>query len=512
MAETNVILRGSKGLSLVKGDKPYSEINSLSQRNDVRCIDVSIDGKYLAFADNSGIKVVTLPDCQTIFEKNENMNYVKLSPKGTILSTWHPSNQNNVNNLHLYDIATQSLSSALPQKKPSRWCPHWTNDESICVRHVNMELNIYENNRFERYVHRMCSQKVANYSVVTDSQTGCHYIACYTVGAKGQPSFVRIYQYPRFEGMAIANKSFYKADYVDFKWNQKGNALLLLCSTEVDQTGKSYYGQQTLHYLNIKGETFIVSLNKDGPIHNTCWTPDSSMFCVIYGYMPAKTSLFNNKSEIMFEFGEGSRNIICFNSFGNLVSLAGFGNLRGGVQVWDFKQKQLISEFNAPDTTHMDWSPDGKHILTATTAPRLRVGNGFRIWTYNGVKQYENIFDTNTELYDIVWQPSNQFSEPQIVIPKGQSVSKPVEPKKYIPPHLRKDTKQSNNNNNNNSQKPQSKAIPLNENEKKIKNLEKKLQQIKDLKEQIDSGKTLEKNQMEKISKEQDLINELMQL
>ena len=68
----------------------------------------------------------------------------------------------------------------------------------------------------------MCSQKVANYSMVTNVQSGNHYVACYTVGVKGQPSFVRIYQYPKFDGMAVANKSFYKADYVDFKWNPKG--------------------------------------------------------------------------------------------------------------------------------------------------------------------------------------------------------------------------------------------------------------------------------------------------
>ncbi len=112
--------------------------------------------------------------------------------------------------------------SAMSQKKPSRWCPQWTTDESVCVRHINMELIFYENNEFERYVHKMCSQKVANYSMTTNRQTGCHYVACYTVGVKGQPSFVRIYQYPRFDGIAIANKSFYKADTVDFKWSHKG--------------------------------------------------------------------------------------------------------------------------------------------------------------------------------------------------------------------------------------------------------------------------------------------------
>ena len=28
----------------------------------------------------------------------------------------------------------------------------------------------------------------------------------------------------------------------------------------------------------------------------------------------------------------------------------------------------------------LEWSPDGRHLLTATVAPRLRVDNGFQIY------------------------------------------------------------------------------------------------------------------------------------
>ena len=287
-----------------------------------------------------------------------------------------------------------------------------------------------------------------------------------------------------------------------------GDALLLLCSTDVDQTGKSYYGQQSLHYLDINGETSIVSLKKDGPIHNTAWVPNSSMFCVIYGFMPAKTSLFNSKSEVVFEFGEYMRNSISFNSFGNLVALAGFGNLRAGVQVWHIPEKKLISEFKAPDTTHIEWCPDGTHILTATTSPRLRVGNGFRIWSYTGIKEHEDIYDSNTELNEIFWRPSKAFIEPKVEVQKSLTAKKPTEPPKYVPPHLRTaGTKQSNSKTN-----PNPNAVLLTENQKKIRNLEKKLQQISSLKELMASGKELEKNQLEKMSKESDLIHELQEL
>ncbi len=62
-----------------------------------------------------------------------------------------------------------------------------------------------------------------------------------------------------------------------------------------------------------------------------------------------------------------------------LLVLAGFGNLHGNIEIWDLQAKKLISNPKAPDSTSFEWSPDGEHILTATTAPRLRVGNGLAV-------------------------------------------------------------------------------------------------------------------------------------
>jgi len=56
--------------------------------------------------------------------------------------------------------------------------------------------------------------------------------------------------------------------------------------------------------------------------------------------------------------------------------LGGFGNIQGNVELWDTMARKLIAKMEAADTTLLHWSPDGEHFLTATTAPRLRMGNG----------------------------------------------------------------------------------------------------------------------------------------
>ena len=72
----------------------------------------------------------------------------------------------------------------------------------------------------------------------------------------------------------------------------------------------------------------------------------------------------------MFDFGTGPRNLALFNPQGTLLMLAGFGNLRGGIEMWDVANKKEVSKFEAPDSTDVKWSPDGQLIVTSTCAPR----------------------------------------------------------------------------------------------------------------------------------------------
>ena len=76
--------------------------------------------------------------------------------------------------------------------------------------------------------------QVADYSMSTN--VGSPHVVTYVPGAKGAPSFCRIYQFPNFEeNQVIANKSFYQADTVDLKWNGPGTAVLVLTQVSVNR-------------------------------------------------------------------------------------------------------------------------------------------------------------------------------------------------------------------------------------------------------------------------------------
>lgn len=88
-----------------------------------------------------------------------------------------------------------------------------------------------------------------------------------------------------------------------------------------------------------------ILVGKEGPIYSVQWSPKNQDFCVVYGFMPSKATLFNLKCEPIFEFGTGARNSIYYNPHGNILLLGGFGNLRGHVDVWDANSKKKIGEF-----------------------------------------------------------------------------------------------------------------------------------------------------------------------
>nr|XP_045047964.2 eukaryotic translation initiation factor 2A isoform X4 [Desmodus rotundus] len=501
---------------------------------------------------------------------------LEFSPKNTVLATWQPYTASKdgtagVPNLQLYYVKTGTCLKSFIQKKMQNWCPFWSEDETICARNVNNEVHFFENNNFNTIANKLHLQKINDFVLSPGPQP--YKVAVYVPGSKGAPSFVRLYQYPNFDGphAALANKSFFKADKVTMLWNKKATAVLVIASTDVDKTGASYYGEQTLHYIATNGESAVVQLPKNGPIYDVVWNSSSTEFCAVYGFMPAKATVFNLKCDPVFDFGTGPRNAAYYSPHGHILVLAGFGNLRGQMEVWDVKNYKLISKPVASDSTYFAWCPDGEHILTATCAPRLRVNNGYKIWHYTGSILHKYDVPSNAELWQVSWQPflDGVFPAKTITyqaVPSDVPSEEPKAATAYRPPALRnkpitnsklhEEEPPQNMKPQPGNDKPLSKTALKNQRkheakkaakqeargeksvdltpppapqnsarntvsqstsgdpevDKKIKNLKKKLKAIEQLKEQAATGKQLEKNQLEKIQKEKALLQELEDL
>lgn len=121
--------------------------------------------------------------------------------------------------------------------------------------------------------------------------------------------------------------------------------------------------------------------------------------------------MYNNKGEPIFDAAEGPRNELYYNAFGNILIACGFGNIaKGKMEFWDVEnKKEIISvclifllclkhlQIDVPNTTQFEWAPDGQHFITATTTPRLRIDNCYRLWNYSGKLVSEFTYESPKE-------------------------------------------------------------------------------------------------------------------
>ena len=225
----------------------------------------------------------------------------------------------------------------------------------------------------------------------------------------------------------MAQKTFFKADRSQIKWNTIGTQVLVLTQTDVDQNNKSYYGETGgLYLLSASGQFDCrVPLDKEGPVHDFAWSPNSKEFVVVYGcklhavclvavsdrfsVMPAKNTLYDQRAKNLHEFGTAFCNTVLFNPQARLLALAGFGNLAGNVDIYDRRTLNKVTSIDAANTSFCEWSPDGRFLLTATLSPRLRVDNGIKVWHCSGPLVHLQPVD---ELYQASWRPTHVDAVP----------------------------------------------------------------------------------------------------
>uniref|UniRef100_A0A8W7Q4S2 Eukaryotic translation initiation factor 2A n=1 Tax=Anopheles coluzzii TaxID=1518534 RepID=A0A8W7Q4S2_ANOCL len=454
-----VALRSAKGVEVWKTEQQKQQLTFLpdprftpDQSKSCRTIVYSPDGRFLAWANGSTVQLcqVTAAGWKPIASlPRPKACHLRFSPLGSFLMTWEVYTENphetpkEKPNLFIYRAATGEEVYSIIQKRHQDWQMHWSCDESIAALLVGGEALFYDHgptgSGFGQVVKRFGGLRNGGLSVAPGPSPP--HIGVYMPGTKGAPSMCRLFKYPNLElNQPVASKSFFQADKVDMMWNRKGTGLILMTSTDVDTTGVSYYGKQALHYMTPKGDSCGIQLKAEGPIHDVAWSPKSTEFCVVYGFMPARATLFNLKCDAVYDFEPDNRNSVFFNDFGNLVVFGGFGNLPGYIETWDLVRRKKLANFKAPDTTLLEWNPAGDTFLTATTAPRLRMSNGFKVWHYSGALLGE--YSWAGELLEVIWQkyPAGTFKQPAISDEKVAGIvsATPVASKqKYIPPGAR---------------------------------------------------------------------------
>ncbi|GJN82562.1 hypothetical protein PLIIFM63780_006102 [Purpureocillium lilacinum] len=381
---------------------------------NLRCSAYSPCGRFFGWASPESVTVVdTSTGHQVLNLPIANVYELGFSPLGTFVITWERPAKDEAGdatkNLKVWRTVEEGVAASdkqplgrFVQKQQGGWNLQYTADEKYCARLVTNEVQFYESHDLVTVWNKLRVEGAANFALAPGTQN--HAVAVFVPERKGQPAVVKVFNVPMFQN-PISQKTFFKGDKVQLKWNKRGSSILVLAQTDVDRSGKSYYGETTLYLLSTNGAFDArVTLDKEGPIHDVSWSPNSREFGVVYGYMPAKATIFNDRAVAKHSFPLSPRNTITFSPSGRFVLVAGFGNLAGQIDVYDLeKDYRKVCTIESGNPSVCEWSPDSRYIMTATTSPRLRVDNGVKLWHVGGTIMYN---EDMVELYNVVWRPA----------------------------------------------------------------------------------------------------------
>ncbi|CAL1703198.1 unnamed protein product [Somion occarium] len=429
--------RAQKKLGLVGGTPNYVTLDNFNGPDvPARAYQYSSDGRLFAYTLPTSVHIYQAEGAQLLQELPlPNIVEINFSPRGTYISTWERpvklEDGSQHKNLRVFSVSTGEELVAFTQKSQEGWDLQYTISESHAVRLVGQEIQVFRPAEWSKGV--VDKLKVEGATTMSLSPGLNPSVAVFVPEKKGQPACVKIYNLMSLAGAPMSQKTFFKADRSTIKWNTIGTQVLVLTQTDVDQANKSYYGETGGLYMLSASGTFDcrVTLDKEGPVHDFAWSPNSKEFGVVYGYMPAKTMLFDQRAKTLHDFGSAFCNFIAFNPQGRLIALAGFGNLAGNLDIHDRRSLNKVTSINAANTSHCEWSPDGRFLLTATLSPRLRVDNGIKIWHCSGPLMHVQLID---ELYQTSWRPAPIDAVPQFPqsIPPAPAPSPSVQENAHI--------------------------------------------------------------------------------
>eukprot|EP01060_Flectonema_neradi_P031260 TRINITY_DN4698_c0_g1_i1.p1 TRINITY_DN4698_c0_g1~~TRINITY_DN4698_c0_g1_i1.p1 ORF type:complete len:622 (+),score=169.14 TRINITY_DN4698_c0_g1_i1:45-1868(+) len=341
---------------------------------------------------------------------------LKLSHKGTYLAIWKaPEMESRKENLLLYKISTKELLTTL--WNPTWPCVEWDQaDINTVIFSLHTGVKVYEDLTKEPV-----QELAGKWSQVHMSYTSPSVIAAMYIPPENDrdktPSIIKMVRIPKLEKVLLEHKL--RMDDANIIWNRKGTAALLNASLDLDESGKSYYGETTLMVFNIQDKKITQIDTGRTPVHDVKWAESGKEFCVVYGTMPSnKASIYSEKGELLYNFDIAPRNTIHWSPHSRLFSLCGFGNLPGNVINYDRStldkkssaNASVVGKFQMSSVTKFAWSPCSRYVMCCTTHPRMTTANKLCIYKHNGEKMYE---EAHTELYDAVWLPHSSKAFPQ---------------------------------------------------------------------------------------------------
>lgn len=390
----------------------------------------SVDGTLLASVCDEGCRVYDatqgykmaheLPRiAPDVGGRTGGVRNMQFSPKNNFMVSYEKWDPQYPMNVHVWDLRAgnknQRLHSTTLKGYTSGVLPveivKWTANEEFALELVPGEGLVVRPADFARdedddsdepqpqELHRIKEKNASTFVLSPEVQDGIYYVACY-IPEQLTGLVARLSMYNLSEPAKPTVELHLPAKVKDLKilFNHTGEEVLALAQSDVDESGSSYFGTSYLYWTpsNGKSKPLQVCGAKEGLVQDLCWSPTKNEFATIVGMMPATVALYDGKNgKLLTTLGVSRRNTLKWNPFGRFLAVAGFGTLPGDLDFFDRSCEETISSVRAALTVVSEWTPEGRHMISATIAPRMNEGNQLSLYRYTGEMVWKIDFKPN---------------------------------------------------------------------------------------------------------------------
>ena len=382
-------------------------------------------------------------------QKRWSDSYVRWSPKGTYLATFHhqgillwggPSwkKLRKFGVSGVVDILFSPGERYMVTWSPQRGAIVWEVRTGKQLRDFPDMVNADKFGKFkwshdERYIARIAKDKAGNHmiSVFTlESEPPMMLLDKKSVKApdvedmawspaenklvywqpetESGPARVILMEFP--SRTVIAQKNLFNVNACKIYWQESGDHLCVM----VERLGK---GKAPKKFYNF--EVFRVKekdvptevLKMDVPIVDFAWEPRGQRFIVIHGENARPDiSVYSMSGEMMKQIGETLEskpaNHIYWAPQGQFCVFAGLQSpaLNGVLEFWDINAMEMMGYQEHLMCTNVAWDPTGRYVATFVSVLRQTtpMENGFNIYTSQGVELHSQQLE---KFFQFVWRP-----------------------------------------------------------------------------------------------------------
>nr|XP_003226093.1 PREDICTED: eukaryotic translation initiation factor 3 subunit B [Anolis carolinensis] len=334
---------------------------------------------------------------------HQGVQLIDFSPCERYLVTFSPlmDTQDDPQAIIIWDTLTGQKKRGFHCESSAHWpIFKWSHDGKFFARMTSDTLSIYETPSMG-----LLDKKSLKIQGIKDFSwsPGGNIIAFWVPEDKDIPARVTLMQLPSRQEMRVRNLF----NVVDCKlhWQKNGDYLCV----KVDRTPKGTQGVVTnfeIFRMREKQVPVDVVEMKESIIA-FAWEPNGSKFAVLHGESPRISCSFyhvknNGKIELIKIFDKQQANTIFWSPQGQFVVLAGLRSMNGALAFVDTSDCTMMNIAEHYTASDVEWDPTGRYVITSVSWWSHKVDNAYWLWTFQGRLLQKNNKDRFCQL---LWRP-----------------------------------------------------------------------------------------------------------